>query len=294
MGELERTIRDQFTDLFDENKSIETIYKRVRNGTATYTEAHKFALEIGKILTKTFKDNLTDVNIDAEAEYIVEQMLHQNVRLVSGVCEFVQQNLNDAAEVGIKPIAPSTARNADRVGGIMSNFKETQSTVKLAQQGETLTLALVDEWVKTNADFQAKAGLSPVIVRVWDGTWGSHDTKHTDYCSKIQGTFSYRPTVGYGMGTSGWDGPKDLFKRHEGCQCIITYYPNKTAQGRITALAKGQKDSKQELWNTGQEFSNSRNAELRRRRQKYGKEEARKILNEEWRGGFNGNAERHF
>ena len=60
------------------------------------------------------------------------------------------------------------------------------------------------------------------------------------------------------------------------------------------ALAKGEKDTDQVLWNTGEVFSNSRSSVLRRRRQMYGKEEARKILNEEWKGGLNGNAERHF
>ena len=85
-----------------------------------------------------------------------------------------------------------------------------------------------------------------------------------------------------------------MFARHTGCSCTVMYYPNGSVKGKITALAKGEKDTDKVLWNTGEVFSNSRNAELRRRRQMYGKEEARKILNEEWRGGRNGQAERHF
>lgn len=297
----EKMVRDKFTALFNENKKIESIYKKVKNGSAGYEEANAFAVEIGNILADVFGNTVDGENLDDMALYVVENMLGQNVQLSSMVCESVQLNLNDAAEINIAPVEPPKARTKSKIDGITTNFKETGSVEKLMQSAKTLTLSTVDEWVKTNADFQAKAGLSPVIVRKWDGTWGSHDTRHTDYCSKLQGTYNYYPSsagssmyFGGGGRMHGWDGPADLFKRHEGCQCVISYYPNKKAQGRITALAKGEKDTDKQLWNTGQVFSTSRSAELRRRRQQYEKEEARKILNEEWKGGLNGNAERHF
>ena len=277
-----KTVRDKFTALFNENTKVESIYKKVKNGSAGYEEAHAFAVEVGNILADVFGKTVDGENLDDIALSVVENMLGQNVRLSSVVCESVQLNLNEAAEINIAPVEPSKARTQSKAKGIMTNLKETGSVEKLQQSAKTLTLSTVDEWVKTNADFQAKAGLSPVIVRKWDGTWGSHDTKHTDYCSRLQGVYEYPVS------------DRRVYQRHEGCQCVISYYPNKKAQGRITALAKGQKDTDKQLWNTGQVFSTSRSAELRRRRRENGKEEARKILNEEWKGGLNGNAERHF
>lgn len=277
----EKMVRDKFTALFNKNEKIHSIYKKVRNGSAGYEEAHAFAVETGNILADVFGNTVDGKNLDEMSLKVVGNILSQNVRLSHAVCESIQLNLNEAAEINIAPVEPSKARTQSKVKGIMTNLEETGSVEKLKQSAKTLTLSTVDEWVQTNAEFQAKAGLSPVIVRKWDGTWGSHDTKHTDYCSRLQGVYEYPVS------------DKRIFQRHKGCQCVISYYPNKKAQGRITALARGQKDTDKQPWNTGQGFSTSRSAELRRRRREYGEEEARRILDEEWKGGLNGNAERH-
>lgn len=282
----EKTVRDAFNKLFEENKNIESIYKKVRNGSATYEEAHKFAGEIGNILAKVFDDTIDPNNLDDTALYIVENMLTQNVRLTSAVCEGVQDNLNAAARVGLKPKEPNANAMRDRIKRTVQGVADVGATesagAMLNANTKTLTLAVVDTWVRTNADFQAKAGLEPVIVRKWDGTEGSHDTRHTDKCADWAGTYVYG------------EEPKEIYIRHRGCGCIVAYYPDKDAQGRITALAKGEKDTNGLLWNTGAEFSQSRDAILRRRRKQYGKDVARQMLNEEWRGGLNGNAERHY
>lgn len=282
MADIEKTIRSKFSELFEKNQSIEQIYKRIRNGSATYEEAHKFSLEVGEMLKDVFNKNINPESIDDIAKFVIKNMLNQNVSLVSSVCEMVQLNLNDIAGIGLNAVAPSAERLANRVDGIMTNLDETASVAKLEQSTQTLAQTVVDDWVKVNSDFQAKAGMQPVIVRKWDGTTGSHDTRHTDYCSRLQGVYEYH------------NEPKDVYMRHEGCQCVVSYYPSKNAKGVVTALKKGEKDINKILWNTGAEFSQSRNAVLRRRREKYGIAEARKILNAKWKGGLNGNAERHF
>lgn len=284
----EREVRDAFNKLFEQNKEIEGVYKKVRNGTATYTEAHKFADEVGKILAKVFDDKIDAERLDDTALYIVENMLTQNVRLTSAVCEGVQDNLNAVAEIGLNPKAPNANALNDRVRRTVEGVSNVPDggdvKAMLSDNTRTLTLAVVDSWVRSNADFQKKAGLSPVIVRKWDGTRGTHDTKHTDKCADWAGTYEY----------DSWTTPKEVFIRHRNCGCIVAYYPDKYTQGRITALAKGETDTDGVLWNTGVERSQSRDAILRRRRKQYGKEKAREMLNEEWRGGLNGNAERHF
>ena len=50
MDDLEKVIRDEFSRLFERDKEIEAVYKKIRQGTATYEEAHNFSLAIGKNL----------------------------------------------------------------------------------------------------------------------------------------------------------------------------------------------------------------------------------------------------
>lgn len=288
LEKLEKAMRSDLNELFEANKEVERVYKTIRNGVATYEDAHKFALELGKMLRRSLEGMVDNVpegfDYSEVAETIVQRALDQNYRLTSLVCETVQDELNSMSGLGLKAVAPGI--NQERIDAVKTALLEADGAdaakVALGEDVVTFSQAVVDDWVKTNADFQKQSGLEPIIVRKWSGRTPSHDTRHTDWCQSLAGTWVYG------------EHPSRVFARHQGCQCTVMYYPNKEAQGRITALAKGEKDVDEVLWNTGQVFSNSRNAVLRRRRQMYGKEEARKILNEEWKGGRNGQSERHF
>lgn len=263
----EKTVRDKFTALFEKNKSVGNIYEKLRKGTATYEDANKFGKEISSILSTVVDETVTDRIVNEEAKTMLYNMIGQNVELVSAVCDAVQSNLNTLAEISIKPISPNKSRIKDRMGGIIKSIDDKTPIKEVIRSGETLTLSVVDEWVQTNAEFQAKAGLSPVIVRKWDGTWGSHDTRHTDFCSRLQGVYEYPVS------------DRRVFQRHKGCQCVISYYPNKKAQGIITALAKGEKDT-EGILRTATASTKSKYYQLQR--QTFGEAESKKIINKEW------------
>lgn len=65
---------------------------------------------------------------------------------------------------------------------------------------------IVDDTIKTNAEFHYKAGLSPKIIRTSDGNC-------CDWCDSVVGVYKY-PDV-----------PKDVYRRHKHCQCEVNYYP---------------------------------------------------------------------
>ena len=64
----------------------------------------------------------------------------------------------------------------------------------------------MDDTVQKNADFHAKAGLRPKIIRRSSGHC-------CEWCNQVAGTYVY-PDV-----------PKDVFRRHDNCDCIVEYYP---------------------------------------------------------------------
>lgn len=284
-SDLERSVREGFTELFEKNKTIEGIYRNIRQGRATYADASLFSQEVGTMLSEVLqKVDLANVDINDLVWNVLGNALNQNISLSNLVCESVQSILNEAAGVGLNPVFP--AFDLERIRGLQKAAAEAKDAnalfALLNEPVITNVMSNVDDWVKTNADFQANAGLEPIIVRTWSGSYPSHDTKHTDWCKRLAGTWKYG------------DEPQGVYRRHTGCKCIVEYFPNKKAKGRITALTKGEKDTQKVLWNTGQFTSTKRRAVLEQRRKIYGKEEARRILNEEWKGGMNGNAERHF
>lgn len=283
--DLERQVRKRYTELFNQNKTVEAVFKRIRQGRATYKDASDFSEEIGKILAKVFKGiDLDGVDLNDLAYNIVGNAMKQNIALSDLTCESVQSILNESAGVGLKPVTPK--KNPEKIKGIQDLVAnaESEEAVRVALDEPVITnvMSNVDDWVRTNADFQGDAGMKPIIVRTWSGSYPSHDTRHTDWCKDLAGTWEYG------------DEPNDVYRRHNGCRCRVEYFPNKKAKGRITALSKGEKDTEKVLYNTGVFTSTKRRAVLEQRRKIYGREEARRILNEEWKGGLNGNAERHF
>ena len=288
--EYEKIVRDKFSELFESNKKIESLFKKLKTGTADYREANEFSLIVGEILSDTFgevfKEYGEKINVVDMADEVVSQMLRQNYKLSSLMCDVVQGNLNRAGGIGVKPIAPEF--DVLRAEGIVEKIKEIGTVegikVTLSEDVINFSQSVADEWVRTNAEFQKSLGLGSKVVRIWSGSRPSHDSRGTDWCESLAGVYNY---------TDG-EVPANVWKRHKGCKCIVSYYPNGSTKGSLTALAKGEKDTAGVLWNTGRFTSYSRDAILRRRREQFGRDEARKILNEEWKGGRNGQAERHF
>lgn len=264
----EREVRETFARLFEADPRIKQTYKRIAgDGVVTYEEANKFAKAVGKALSKTFASTVNADELDDLTINLCEKMLSQNVQLVNSVCNTAQSSLNRAAGLGIQPIPPKEQIARDRIQRAIGAVRESGSVAMLTGNTESLTVSVVDSWVKTNADFQYKAGLHPVIVRVWDGVRGSHDTKKTDLCSKWEGVYQY--------GTE----PKEIYSRHVGCGCVVSYYPDNKTRGRVTALAKGGKDVDGVLYNTGKGTSNSPRAIRERMKRNSALEDARKLIN---------------
>lgn len=279
--------------LTDENKAaleyyirndnhLTSIYKKIESGTATFEDASAFALRLGQYAERTLIDSLIEAEFGEDLISYVGKYAGVVNKINNSVCRPIQKNLNLLAETSIEPLTPKPRR----VQNFAKSIKEAEGLDALVGMVRgtlsTMAQASVDDWIRTNASFQAKAGFKPLIVRKWSGRTPTHDTRHTDECRHWAGRWIYG------------EQPDFAFMRHNKCTCSVQYFPSEAAEGRITALAKGDKDEDKVLWNTGETFSNSRKAVLRRRREQLGSEEARKILNQEWKGGRNGQAERHF
>ena len=68
----------------------------------------------------------------------------------------------------------------------------------------------IDEFVEPNAEFRAKAGLREKIIRSTNG-------KCCKWCDKLAGIYDY-------------PAPKDVYRRHDNCDCTVTDISEKGAQ----------------------------------------------------------------
>lgn len=213
---LLRKIQDDFQKNFDKSAAISSLYKKVRDGTATYSEANDFAIEVGEILASSFKYNLSSEMLPEGRMYyniakrIIEPTMTNNYELVTDVTTRVQTLLNKSAGIGIKAIKPEL--NQDRIQGIINRVSNEMVFDKVAwildEPVKVFSQSIVDDSIRENAEFQYNAGLSPRIERTTTGNC-------CEWCRRLADTYSY-PDV-----------PKEVYQRHDHCRCKVDYITGK-------------------------------------------------------------------
>ena len=237
---MEENVLQDLLSAMEDNPKLWEWIRKLDAGTGTYEEASSIAELLGDEIAKQLATMYTPEQLEA--------YVRAGHDIVSMVSEAAQRNLNDAARIGLKPMTtkyPKAKVSALEAELALVGQERLPDEIKNALP--SFVMGLVDDIVKYNADFQAKAGLKPVIVRTWSGSYPSHDTKHTDWCHDLAGTYDYNSRMN-----------NRVFARHKGCRCKVEYFPDQAAKGRITALAKGEIDREGVLWNTRAETLESR------------------------------------
>ena len=216
--ELLKALQEDFEKRLSANEKLKDIYGKVNAGTATYLEANAFALGAGNILSEVFRDNISADALPNGRMYFniadrtIRPMMENNYNLVSEVCVQVQGRLNQLANLGIKAVKPEL--NDDRIRGIVNKVSEAEDyddvSWVLDEPMRTFSQSIVDDYIRANVDFQGKSGLYPKIERV--AAAGC-----CEWCVDMAGTYRY-PDV-----------PKDIYRRHAHCRCVVDYDP---ADGR--------------------------------------------------------------
>ena len=235
-------------DVVGQDKAVDLI-NELNAGYGTYKQVDKLAELVGEKAAKELSATYSAEKLD--------EFMRAAHRVLSEAADQAQSNLNAAAKIGVKPLHTKypKAKVAELAGKIAKLEPEAVSS-EVMNAVPSFTMSMVDDIADYNMDFQAKAGLGPVIVRTWSGSYPSHDTRHTDWCAELAGTYKYN------------ERPPDVFARHEGCRCTVEYYPSREAKGQITALAKGEVDVNGVLWNTKAETLDKRIKAMARKMKK--------------------------
>lgn len=212
--ELLEKIQRDFKKKFDSDGKLADLAKKLEAGTATHMQAYEYAGRVGSILTDAYKkhisvDSLPDGKLWYNiADRVITPTMKNNYDIIAKYVSDVQEKLNRAAGLHIKAVKPEL--NEDRIKGIVDkvsnsdNYKDVEWV--LDTPIKTFSQSVVDDAIKANVEFHAKAGLQPKIVRKTSGNC-------CKWCSQMAGTYDY-PDV-----------PKDVYRRHGNCNCVVEYDP---------------------------------------------------------------------
>lgn len=228
MDNILENITDSFFKNYESDKKITALYKKIRDGTATYDDAGTYAVRIGNCLAKAYKSNLELELIDYDtAVHYLKSPLQTNYKLISEYSAKTQDILNKKFGINVKALIPDF--DTDRLLGLAKAISEAESEAELMELfGESIinfAQNIVDNAIEKNASFDADLGFEPQIIRTYEGPHRQH-TNHKDggevvdceWCQSLAGTYDYSEVARTGT---------DIYKRHDGCRCTLTYIPSK-------------------------------------------------------------------
>ena len=217
--ELLDKIKKDFFKAAESNAQLERLLLLLQNGEATFLDAHEFSTILGKLIVKSLKENISSAVLPEGkmhyniAERILNDILGTNHNMVSSYSDRVQTILNQKADIFLNSIKPKI--NQDRINGMINrlSYEENFDDVSWMIDEPVVNFSnnVVDKFIKANAEFQYKAGLSAKIIRTTTGNC-------CEWCDAIAGTYTY-PNV-----------PQDLYRRHKNCDCVVEYFPTKGSE----------------------------------------------------------------
>lgn len=217
--ELLEKIKEDFFKAAESNAQLERLLLLLQNGEATFLDAHEFSTILGKLIAKSLKDNISSAVLPEGkmhyniAERILNDILGTNHNMVSSYSDRVHNILNQKEDIFLNSIKPKI--NQNRIDGMVNrlSYEEKFDDVAWMLDEPVVNFSnnVVDKFIKANAEFQYKAGLSAKIIRTSTGNC-------CEWCDAIAGTYTY-PNV-----------PQDLYRRHKNCDCVVEYFPMKGSE----------------------------------------------------------------
>lgn len=189
-------------------QTFEKRLKKLNIKATSYEDVNDYAVALGEILTTVFNIHITE-NPGEIIEQILNDRLKENHRLITDFGRMVQDILNKQAKIGLVAQIPEV--NQNRIDGLISRLIEgdfEDNKWLLGSPIVNFSQAVVDDMVRKNAEFHFHSGMSPKIVRKETG-------KCCKWCKNLAGSYRY-PGV-----------PKDVYRRHQNCNCVVEYYPGK-------------------------------------------------------------------
>lgn len=217
-------LREEITRSFRNNlmrdRRAMQVSKRIRDGTATFSDAHTYAESLGENLSDALVRTLTPENLPNGTLYYniaqrtVIPALKDNYKMVNEISNSIQEIADSKAGIGLKTVTADFPEM--RINGLIDKMTEDNITfedvVKWLQEPIiNNSEAFADDFVHANAKFRNDVGLKSTITRIVAPGC-------CPWCEDKAGTYDYDKA------------PDDIYQRHERCRCTVTYQSEKTSQ----------------------------------------------------------------
>lgn len=258
-------IEKEFDDRTYNSEVLKKAIKALGDKKATYQDANEFAIEMGEILAQVLNTHITVETLpDGKiyfniADRIMNSTMQKNYDLITGYAIDVQTELNNAAGLRLK--GQKSKLNQSRIDGIIERLSAAEEFEEikwiLNEPIKNFSQSVVDDMVRTNAEFQERAGLSSKIIR-------KPDSKPCDWCKRLVGEYDYHEVSDQG---------NDVFRRHDYCRCTVTFEPRR---GSTSIIHSGTRGSRKYVQDKYGGYELSKKARIKRSQEMAKTEKARR------------------
>lgn len=249
MTELGNTLYTKASQIFDglvaSDRKLKRIRARLRDGTS-YFDANDYAVRLGELLSKAINDSTDGLSfLSTEvAQELLEPLLTADHDLIALAIEQIQTNMNTANGIGLAPMIPEV--NTNRIDGLIKKVASgdlEQTRWVLGEPIINYSMSVVDEGIEANARATSKLGLKAYIIREAEST-GVKSVKRGNksyryivpcrWCADLAGKYDYEDVKDRG---------NDVYRKHEGCRCHITYINGTRQEDTWTHATWTEKDA---------------------------------------------------
>ena len=217
---LNQKVQTSFKGYCLKDRRMAMVSKRIRDGTASFIDAHTYAQSVGENLSRALIDNLNANTLpDGRLYYniakrIVTPSLEENYNMVNDVSTDIQTILDKKKKIGLGAVKADFP--SDRINGLIDKMTSDdieleRAVIWLREPIVNNSEAFADDFIRANAEFRSNVGLKATITR-------SVESGCCKWCEALAGTYDYDKA------------PNDIYKRHEFCRCVVTYQSQKTTQ----------------------------------------------------------------
>ena len=217
---LNQKVQTSFKGYCLKDRRMALVSKRIRDGTASFIDAHTYAQSVGENLSRALVDNLNASTLpDGRLYYniakrIVTPSLEENYNMVNDISADIQTTLDKKKKIGLGAVKAGFP--SDRINGLIDKMTSDdieleRAVIWLREPIVNNSEAFADDFIRANAEFRSNVGLKATITR-------SVESGCCKWCEALAGTYDYDKA------------PDDVYKRHEFCRCVVTYQSQKTSQ----------------------------------------------------------------
>ena len=212
--EKKKLVEEISSSFYNSIRGNSKIQRIITDGAASSEEVAKLAKQLGAYLRSAVVHGFTDIELlEGEemselAKEILEPLMKYSHELVGKAAKDVYTAFNEENNIDINPKLPDFPKaRFDQIISAAGEEDKPRETIlrRISVVPETVITSMSDNNTRACARAYSSAGFEAYITR-------SAAKGCCEWCSKMFGKFEYPKNT-----------PKDIFRRHDNCECIVTY-----------------------------------------------------------------------